>query len=59
MSFLPWWSAVYELTMPQYEKVRFIGYAVPTTPADIVALNDPKPLQTHPKWLKTARKWFL
>ncbi|HNP55977.1 MAG TPA: hypothetical protein PK331_01380 [Gordonia sp. (in: high G+C Gram-positive bacteria)] len=27
--------------MSQYEKVRFIGYAVPTTPADIVAVGDP------------------
>lgn len=27
--------------MSSYEKVRFIGYAVPTTPADMVAVGDP------------------
>ncbi|MET0811815.1 MAG: hypothetical protein ABWY03_02100 [Microbacterium sp.] len=27
--------------MSSYDKVRFIGYAVPTTPADMVAVGDP------------------
>ena len=27
--------------MPRYDRVRFIGYAVPTTPADIVPIGDP------------------
>ncbi|WP_454162661.1 hypothetical protein [Gordonia iterans] len=27
--------------MPRYDRVRFIGYAVPTTPADIVPVGDP------------------
>ncbi|MFT4086419.1 MAG: hypothetical protein QM658_04575 [Gordonia sp. (in: high G+C Gram-positive bacteria)] len=27
--------------MSRYDRVRFIGYAVPTTPADIVAVGDP------------------
>lgn len=26
--------------MPRYDRVRFIGYAVPTTPADIVPVGD-------------------
>lgn len=27
--------------LTSYERVRFIGYAIPTTPADMVAVGDP------------------